>query len=227
MCSRDLDFLGNGRSRTMEAASQIGLTSVLTCWADIRKLSMQDAQSLCKAHNIAYAGRVTKQDLYHLICQHFGISTSGAALNEGSTDGNVTVEKPTIPQEVLEAYRKFPSFPRITSGWSVAALCKVPFFEISSVKEYLISGADKAYDGESLRCHKQLRAFQLFDERHIHDLEANLWEKGEHFYFVCAKCWLSQDISKAAYKCIVCRLGSILGRPALCTDEIKMLTLLP
>ena len=114
------------------------------------------------------------------------------------------MEKPNIPQEVIEAYRKLPSFPRLTSGWSVAALCKVPFFEISSVKEYLINSADKAYDGESLRCYKQLRAFQLFDERHIHDLEANLWENGEHFYFVRAKCWPSQDTSKAAYKCIVC-----------------------
>ena len=107
----------------MEAASQIDLTSVPTCWADVRKLSMQDARSLCKAHNIAYAGRVTKQDLYHWICQHFGISTAGAALNEGSMHSNVTVEKTTIPQEMLEAYMKLPSFPRITSGWSVPSLC--------------------------------------------------------------------------------------------------------
>ena len=68
-------------------------------------------------------------------------------------------------------------------------LCKIPFFDIDSVKSYLIDSPEKAFDGQSLRCYKQLRAYQLFDERHVHDLEANLWEKGEHFYFVRAKCW--------------------------------------
>ena len=65
-------------------------------------------------------------------------------------------------------------------------------FDIDSVKSYLIDSPEKAFDGQSLRCYKQLRAYQLFDERHVHDLEANLWEKGEHFYFVRAECWPSQ-----------------------------------
>ena len=70
--------------------------------------------------------------------------------------------------------------------------------------EYLLNSPDKEFDGESLRVYKQLRSYQLFDERHIHDIEINLWEKISLFFFVRAKCWPSQDTSKNAYKCIVC-----------------------
>ena len=159
---------------------------------------MQQVRELCKCLKICFSGRVTKQDLYLLVCDHFNISTSGG------TGDCPSSEKPRMPPHVSQAYKKLPSFGHITAGWSVANLCKIPFFDISSVKEYLLDSPDKAYDGGSLRCYKQLRAYQLFDERHIHDLEANLWNKGEHFFFVRAKCWPSQDTSRAAYKCVVC-----------------------
>ena len=162
---------------------------------------MEQVRGLCKAHGIAFGGRVTKLDLYYLVCQRFGIFTSGAST---SGESQPSLEKPPIPGDVYEAYKKLPSFPHITSGWSVAALCKIPFFDLASVTDYLINSADKAFDGESLRCYKQLRAYQLFDERHVHNVEANLWEKGEHFFFVRAQCWPSQDTSKASYKCTVC-----------------------
>ena len=174
-------------------------TWVPKSWSDVRKLSMDELRSLCKAMGIPHPGRVTKEDLCQVVCQRFRISTSGGA------EGGPSLEKPAIDDpNVREAYRKLPSFSRITSGWSVPSLCKVPFFDLASVKDYLINSPDKAFDGQSLRCYKQLRAFQLFDERHVHALEANLWNKGDHFYLVRAKCWPSQDTSKAAYKCIVC-----------------------
>ena len=132
---------------------------------------------------------MTKVDLQLLVCQHCHISTSGDGAS--SSDGP-SAEKPGIPGDVFEAYKRLPSFSHITAGWSVPTLCKIPFFDIDSVKSYLIDSPEKAFDGQSLRCYKQLRAYQLFDERHVHDLEANLWEKGEHFYFVRAKCWPSQ-----------------------------------
>ena len=53
--------------------------------------------------------------------------------------------------------------------------------------QYLVDSADKEYDGESLRCHKQLRAYQLFDEGHLHDIELNTFDSGTMFYFVLSK----------------------------------------
>ena len=71
-------------------------------------------------------------------------------------------------------------------------------------KEYLLFTPDKWFEGENLRAYKQLRSSQLFDERHVHDIELNEWEAGTYSYFVRAKCWPSQDTSKSAHKCIVC-----------------------
>ena len=68
------------------------------------------------------------------------------------------------------------------------SLCKIPHFSIDAVKDYLLFSDNKEYNGESLRCYKQLRAYQLFDEGHIFDVELNLWERGTEFYFVRAKC---------------------------------------
>ena len=49
----------------------------------------------------------------------------------------------------------------------------MPHFTLEDVKEYLLFSPDKNFDGQSLRAYKQLRAFQLFDERHVHDVELN------------------------------------------------------
>ena len=139
----------------------------------------------------------SRQDLVHLVCQRFGIATSGQS-------GASSMEKPDLPPEVRKAYGKLPSFPHVTAGWNVCHLCKMPHFTVDAVKEYLVNSADKEYDGDSLRAYKQLRAYQLFDERHVHDPEGNLWTQDSDFYFVRAKCWPSQDTTKSAYKCIVC-----------------------
>ena len=118
-------------------------------------MKMPQLRDLCRRHAIAYSGRVTKSDLFELVCQHFGIPTSGQSSDSQS------VEKPSVPAPVAEAYKRLPSFPHITSGWSVESLRKIPHFTLSSVTDYLINGADKEYDGESLRCYKQLRVYQL------------------------------------------------------------------
>ena len=89
-----------------------------------------------------------------------------------------------MPQRVRDAYRRLPSFTRITSGWSMQSLCKVSHFSIDAVKDYLLFSDNKEYDVESLRCCKQLQAYQLFDEGHNFDVELNLWERGTEFYFV-------------------------------------------
>ena len=119
----------------------------------------------------------TKSDLFELVCQHFEISTSGGVETSADASSN-SAEKlsfDTLPADVQAAYRQLPSFASITSGWSVASLCRIPHFDAASVKQYLLNSADKSFDGDSLRAYKQLRTYQLFDERHLHDVEANLW----------------------------------------------------
>ena len=91
----------------------------------------------------------------------------------------LSAEKQDLPADVRDAYRRLSSFTRITAGWKVASMVKVPRLTMEVVKKYL-----------------------LFS--HVHDVELNEWEGGTHFYFVRAKCWPSQDTSKSAHKCIVC-----------------------
>ena len=130
------------------------------------------------------SGRVTKPDLFELVCKHFGISTSGGVETSADASSN-SAEKPsldTLPADVQAAYRQLPSLAIITSGWSVASLCRIPHFDAASVKHYLLNSADKSFDGDSLRAHKQLRAYQLLDERHLHNVEANLWASDAKFW---------------------------------------------
>ena len=97
----------------------------------------------------------TKSDLFELVCQHFEISTSGGV--ETSADASsISAEKPsldTLPADVQAAYRQLQSFASITSGWSVASLCRIPHFDAASVKYYLLNSANKSFDGDSLRAH--------------------------------------------------------------------------
>jgi len=159
-------------------------------FAEVKKLKMHGLRSLCGEHRIAHSGRVTKQDLVDLVCDFFGLSTSGESLPRLESS-----ETPAMPEEIREAYKRLPSFTRITSGWSVASLCMMPHYTLEDVHEYLLNSPDKDYDGCSLRAYKQLRAYQLYDERHIHDVELNLWENGSDFLFIRAKCWPWQDTS--------------------------------
>ena len=171
-----------------------------TSYADIRTMKMNVLRQLCRQFKIVIQGRVTRQDLLELVCNFFGFSTAG---DDGQARPD-SKEKRCLPQHVRDAYRRLPSFTRITAGWSVESLVKLPLFTIEDVKRYLLFSPDKEFDGESLRCYKQLRAYQLFDERHVFDVEINLWEGGTDFYFVRAKCRPSQDTSSPPHKCIVC-----------------------
>lgn len=187
--------------------------------AEVRKLGMTELRDLCRSIGAQFSGRVTKSDLFYLACETLRISTSGEAVDESGASS----EKPSLPAAVRDAYGKLPSFSSITSGWSVEALCRMPHFTMSSVTDYLIDSPDKNFDGKSLRAYKQLRAYQLFDERHLHDVELNLWSKGTHFFFVRAKCWPSQDTSKAAYKCVVCidrEVGRCYGARCRCVSGL-------
>ena len=170
-----------GPSRSSEHESQLEKPSCgPSSFTELKKLKMDALRGLCKSCSIPFSGRVTKQDLLELAANFFGFSTSGRhESGEGSS------EKPTIPVEVRQAYKNLPSFTRIASGWSVPNLCQIPHFTLEDVHEYLLNSPDKEFDGESLRAYKQLRSYQLFDERHIHDIEINLWEKGSHFFRPC------------------------------------------
>ena len=64
-------------SETQPPATRETATWTPSSWGDGRKLSMEQVRGLCKAHGIVFSGRVTNLDLYHLVCQRFGISTAG------------------------------------------------------------------------------------------------------------------------------------------------------
>ena len=86
-------------------------------------------------------------------------------------------------------------------------------FERSMISDYLISSPEKDFDGESLRSYKALRAYQLFEERHIHDVEfCPTWPRKNPssdnaespFCFLRCKCFPSQDTAKQPYHVVVC-----------------------
>ena len=194
---------GCGRSspRQLSGGDGSAQPSRPASFAELKGMKMQQLRQVCQADKIQYSGRVTRLDLVEKAADFFGFSSSGV----DQVTQPESAEKRSIasmPDGVRDAYRRHPAFSRITSGWSVPDLCKMPHFEVSNVKEYLLFS--QAYDGESLRAYKQLRAYQLFDERHIHDIELNTWDNGTHFYFARAKCWPSQYTCKAAHKCMVC-----------------------
>ena len=95
------------------------------------RLRMEGLCQLCKA-SIPYLGRVSRRDLYLLICEHFHLSTAGEGVPDEEAD------KPALPKPVMAAYKKLPSFSHITSGWSVSRLTEIPFFTTEAVKHYLL-----------------------------------------------------------------------------------------
>ena len=49
------------------------------------QLSMAQLRDLCRAVGIVFSGRVTKPYLFELVCQHFGLSTSGGVETSADT----------------------------------------------------------------------------------------------------------------------------------------------
>ena len=66
-----------------------GLGPPTTC-ADVKRLKMQGPRELCREFNIVWTGRVSKRDLFALVCKHFALSPSG----EG--DGGQNVWRETL-----------------------------------------------------------------------------------------------------------------------------------
>ena len=160
------DAATEGATRSLLSSSV--LRAPTSC-RDIMRLRMQGLRQLRKDFNIPYQGRVSRRDLCLLICDHFHLSTAGEGVPDEEAD------KPALPEPVMAAYKKLPSFSHIASSWSVSRLTKIPFFTTEAVKHYLLNSPDTDYDKESLQCYRQLRAYQLFDEHHLHKLEGNLF----------------------------------------------------
>ena len=216
-CTRSSPLALDSAAIVKSSSGRSGLAPPTTC-ADVKRLKMQGLRELCREFNIVWTGRVSKRDLFDLVCKHFALIPAG----EGE-EARVSGEKPSVPLEIEEAYKMLPSFPHITSGWSVSNLQKVPPISLAMIRDYLINSPDKAFDGESLRCYKQLRAYQHFSENHLHNVECNLWEQCKYFYFVRVKCLPSQDTVKQPYRCIVCinrESGTCYGAHCQCVSGI-------
>ena len=121
--------------------------------------------------------------------------------------------------EVRQAYKNLSSFTRIASGWSVPNLCQMPHFTLEDVHKYLLNSPDKEFDGESLRAYKQLRSYQLFDERHIHDIEINLWEKGSHLFSSVQSVGHRRTRAKMPENVLFALIGKSRAAMALTTDS--------
>ena len=122
-------------------------------------LSIVQLRRLLLHLQVPVTGRVTKVDLQYSLCQKLKISTAG----ECST-GFASIERATIPPEVLPAYRRLESLAELGTSnapWWTQDLRKVAVgFCRQKLVEYLIFSPDKQFDGDSLRSYKALRAYK-------------------------------------------------------------------
>ena len=65
---------------------------------------MDEFRDMCKSTGIDCHGIRLKDDIFHLVCRHLGISTSGDSNDAPS------VEKSSVAAAMLEEYGKLPSF---------------------------------------------------------------------------------------------------------------------
>ena len=144
---------------------------VPSAWREVASLSMKDLRIVLSHLKVPVTGRVTKIDLQYLLCEKLKISTTGCA----AQDLFAPLERASIPPEVLPFHRRVESLASVSTSdgklWT-KDLRKCPTgFHFNLIESYLIHSPDKDYDGDSMRSYKALRAYQLFEERHIHNVE--------------------------------------------------------
>ena len=182
---------------------------VLSAWREVASLSMKDLMIVLSHLKVPVTGRVTKIDLQYLLCEKLKISATGCA----AQDLFAPLERASIPPEVLPFYRRVGSLASVSTSdgklWT-KDLRKCPTgFHFNLIESYLLHSPDKDYDGDSMRSYKALRAYQLFEECLIHNVEfCPSWpdSSGEVIplcFFRC-KCFPSQDTAKQPYRVVVC-----------------------
>ena len=225
---RRLDFCFRRNKKNLEKkkmdsaekpSDSTGNISVPSSWRELSALSMKELRRLAHALEVTVAGGVTKVDLQYALCQKLGISTSGPL-----DGGDSRLQKASIPQEILPFYLEVGDLAHVCSAKNVhwtSDLRGVPSgFSRELLEGYLLNSPDKEFDGESLKSYKALRAYQLFEERHIHDVQfCPQWPRREQssteespLCFLGCKCFPSQDTSKQPYRVVVC-LNKINGVP--------------
>ena len=142
------------------------------------------------------------------------------------------LEKSSIPPDVLPFYRRVGSFAPVSTSTSklwTKDLRKSPAaFSFSKLEDYLVHSPDKAFNGESMRSYKALRSYQLFEEKHVHNVKfCPSWPDSESpeesplSFFQCL-CYPSQDKQKQPYR-IVCmdkRTGQPYGAHCRCVSGL-------
>jgi len=145
---------------------------VPSTWKEVSKLNMRDLRAVLQQLHVPIEGRSTKIDLQYKLCLTLKISATGGC---SGSDSLTPLEKASIPLDVLPFYQRLPSFAAISTSdgklWT-KDLRKCPqSFNLAKLESYLIHSPDKAFDGDSMESYKSLRAYQLFDERHVHNIE--------------------------------------------------------
>ena len=197
------------------------VVSVPKTLKELASLSMKELRRVGTALNVSVVGRATKVDWQYALCQHLKISTSGGCSTSASDQ---QLLKAGIPPEVLPFFLEVGDLASVCASdnkrWTKDLRSVPSDFERSMIVDYLVSSPDKEFDGESLRSYKALRAYQLFEERHIHNVEfCPSWPRKDPadkedspLCFLRCKCFPSQDTSKQPHRVVLC-LDKRSGRP--------------
>ena len=161
---------------------------------------------------VPVSGRVTKVDLQYSLCNKLKISTAGESCQQN--DALTPMVRATIPLDVLPFYQELGRLAALTTSdnklWT-KDLRKCPSqFGFFQIEIYLIHSPDKEFDGESMQSYKALRAYQLFEEQHVHNVEfcpsyptSQSCTVSPLCFFRC-QCFPSQDATKQPHRVLVC-----------------------
>ena len=172
------------------------------------------------------SGRATKVDLQQKLCLALKISTTGV------NDSLSPLVKASIPPDVIPFYQRVGSFAVVSTSdaklWTKDLRSCPDGFCYKRLENYLINSPDKAFNGDSMRSYKALRAYQLHEDRHVHSVEfCPTWPDAETeespLCFFCALCFPSQDAQKQPYRVCVCmdkRNGQPYGAHCRCVSGL-------
>ena len=144
------------------------------------------------------------------------------------------LHKSSIPPEVMPFYLEVGDLAGVWSrgtNWTTDLRGVPSAFDRNLLEGYLLSSPDKEFDGESLRSYKSLRAYQLFEKRHVHDIQfCPQWPWKDEvateespLCFLHCKCFPSQDTTKQPYRVVVCldmRTGVPYGAHCRCVSGL-------
>ena len=141
----------------------------------LKKLGIRKLRSLCGQLQLEKEG--TKTVLLDRIAAHLKIEICGRQL--GTEQRKVAV---LVDADLKKCYEKVVPLNRLRVEWKKDCRA-MPCFDLLRLKNYLIHSTDKTFDNDSLKAYKTLRAYALFDEGHLDNLEFYVDQKSPFCFF--------------------------------------------